>query len=170
MAQLDRGGAFYRKIEDFGSSRGCGIRDAVEVRSFHSGFNRPFKSTCTLAAMLFAYEQQVLQPAAIRILGQPVAEIMHAGSYSCRTRNNRPGRLSEHAYGRAIDIWAFDLADGTRISIQRDWSGSGQRSAFLREVSRAACRYFSIVLSPESGGAHRDHLHFDTGPWPLCEA
>ncbi|HYC13481.1 MAG TPA: extensin family protein, partial [Stellaceae bacterium] len=32
-----------------------------------------------------------------------------------------------------------------------------------------ACDYFSVVLSPDSDRYHYNHLHFDIGPWRLCQ-
>ena len=67
----------------------------------------------------------------------------------------------------------FELADGRRISVLRDWQGRPQDAAFLRAARDAACRVFSTVLSPDYNAAHRDHLHLDTanrgpGGWRAC--
>ena len=77
------------------------------------------------------------------------------------------GAWSEHATGNAVDIAAFVLADGTRVSVLSDWNGKApDRVLFLRRVRDGACRAFSTVLSPEYNAAHRDHLHFDmAGRW-----
>ena len=34
-------------------------------------------------------------------------------------------QLSEHAFGNAIDVSGFKLADGREISVVRDWKRSG---------------------------------------------
>ena len=118
--------------------------------------------SCPVAAALALWEWHVVQPAAARHFGTRVASIDHLGSYSCRRVNNSAeGRWSEHATANAIDIAAFRLADGRRISILEDWNGSPEEAAFLREVRDGACRLFATVLSPEYNEAHRDHLHFD---------
>ncbi|MEO0618159.1 MAG: extensin family protein [Pseudomonadota bacterium] len=63
-----------------------------------------------------------VQPAASEVLGTQVVGIRNVSSYSCRNRNNaKTGRLSEHAYGNALDIAAFKLADGRTISLLGDW-------------------------------------------------
>ena len=91
-----------------------------------------------------------------------VVAIDHFGSYNCRHIYGRDaGNWSEHATADAVDIAGFRLADGTRISVARDWKGDGPKAAFLREVRDGACRLFATTLSPDYNAAHRDHLHLD---------
>lgn len=117
---------------------------------------------CPVAAALLIWQRQVLQPAAERQFGQPIARIHSAGSFSCRRVNGRSeGRFSEHATANAIDITGFSLADGARISVIEDWAGTGAEALFLRDVRDGACALFATVLSPEYNAAHADHLHFD---------
>ncbi len=96
--------------------------------------------------------------------GGGLVEIRVAAHYACRTRNNRPGgRLSEHAKGNAIDISAFVLADGTRISVLDGWNGRDGR--LLRKLHASACGPFGTVLGPDSDRHHRDHFHFDVAEY-----
>src|SRR5262249_8330175 len=94
------------------------------------------------------------------------------GSFACRANSSRPSRLSQHALGQAIDISGFRLSDGSRVSVERDWSDSGARGIFLHRLASKACRYFSVVLTPQSNADHYNHFHFDCGParfwgpWP----
>jgi hypothetical protein len=72
-----------------------------------------------------------------------------------------------------VDILGFRLADGTRVSVLRDWPGEGPKAAFLREARDGACKLFATVLSPDYNRAHADHLHFDQAQsgrvgWGLC--
>lgn len=160
----------YTRIADFGSRGGCGIAMAIELNASTAQLSRPATLGCPLALALNDFERQVLQPAAQLHFGQHVARIHHFGAYACRNRSGGGGRLSEHAMGRAIDISAFELADGTVIRVEDDWHGGDGRSRFLRDVSRGACDLFHVVLSPNHDRAHHDHLHFDIGPWRLCKA
>ena len=64
----------------------------------------------------------------------------------------------------------FELADGTVISVKKDWRGAGKRSEFLQEVARASCEHFNVVLTPNHNRLHNDHLHLDIGPHRLCGA
>ena len=87
------------------------------------------------------------------------------GTYACRTRNGQPGeRLSQHAFANAVDVSAFVLADGRRITVEHGWRGDDDRvRRFLRQVHQGGCRRFNIGLSPESDRFHYNHLHFDMG-------
>ncbi len=45
-------------------------------------------------------------------------EIKQISAYSCRGMNGNPhAHISEHAFGNALDIAAFTLADGRRITV-----------------------------------------------------
>lgn len=118
--------------------------------------------SCPVAAGLIAWQSHVVQPAALGILGVWVKRIEHLGSYSCRRLYGRSDAgWSEHATADAIDISAFVLSDGTRISVLQDWNDPGEKGAFLRAVRDGGCRVFSTVLSPDYNAAHADHLHMD---------
>lgn len=119
-------------------------------------------TSCPVAAAMVVFERQVLQPAAVRNVGVPVTAISHAGSYSCRRLYGRSeGEFSEHATANAIDITGFRLADGSTISVLRDWPSSGPKAHFLREIRDGSCRIFSTALSPDYNEAHADHFHLD---------
>ncbi|HKX92879.1 MAG TPA: extensin family protein [Sphingomicrobium sp.] len=119
-------------------------------------------TSCPVAAALVILERQVIQPAADRHFGTAVHEVTNAGSYSCRRLYGRTeGEFSEHATGDAIDITGFVLADGTVVSVLRDWRSGGAKGAFLKDVRDGACRLFSTTLSPDYNAAHADHLHLD---------
>jgi hypothetical protein len=123
--------------------------------------NRP-PTTCAVAVGLEMWLRDVVRPAAAEELDSPIARVEHIGAYSCRRiygRGDAP--WSEHARGNAIDIAAFILADGRRISVLRDWDGDEARARFLRRVRDGACGPFGTVLSPDYNAAHRDHFHLD---------
>lgn len=124
-------------------------------------------TTCTLGAGLHLWMRDAVQPAAIEILGGEITRVEHYGAYNCRRLYGRPqGKWSEHAKGNAIDISAFILADGSRISVLGDWDAKGDRkqARFLNRVRDKSCDLFSTVLSPDYNEAHRDHFHFDQSP------
>ena len=94
--------------------------------------------------------------------GAPVAEIRQISAYSCRGMNGQRGaRISEHAFGNALDIAAFTLADGRKITVKDGWRGTPEEQGFLRDVQGAACQHFSTVLAPGSNAFHYDHIHVD---------
>jgi hypothetical protein len=103
-----------------------------------------------------------VQPAAMRWFGAPVAEIKQISAYSCRGMNGNPrARISEHAFGNALDIASFTLADGRKITVKNGWRGLPEEQGFLRDVQGAACDQFTTVLAPGSNVFHYDHIHVD---------
>ncbi|RYD90654.1 MAG: extensin, partial [Sphingomonadales bacterium] len=62
----------------------------------------------------------------------------------------------------AIDVAAFLLEDGRRISVLDDWSrGTPQEREFLRLVHQSACKRFGTVLGPDYNRAHENHFHVE---------
>ena len=125
--------------------------------------------SCALASRLDHFEREAVQKLAQEELGPRVVRIDQMGSFSCRGIGGR-SRLSQHALGLAIDIGGFRLSDGSTVSVQHDWNDPGPKGQFLRQLARRACRYFSVVLTPDSNADHYDHLHLDIGRDRLCEA
>lgn len=173
---LDKAGVRYTALAPLSEQNGqCGYEDAVRFRM--GGSRRiglapsDLGMSCPVAAALTVWEWEVVQPAAQRHFGQKVAEIEHFGSYNCRRMYNREGASwSEHATADAVDIAAFRLADGTRITLVGDWDDRGSKARFLRDVRDGACGVFSTVLSPDYNAAHRDHFHLDQAErmWRAC--
>ncbi len=98
----------------------------------------------------------------MRWFGSPVAEIKQISAYSCRGMNGNPrAHISEHAFGNALDIAAFTLADGRKITVKNGWHGLPEEQGFLRDVQGAACEQFTTVLAPGSNVYHYDHIHVD---------
>ena len=118
--------------------------------------------TCPAATGLTAWLRHSVEPAAREVLGSPLARIEHLGTWNCRRiGGGEQGQWSEHATGNAIDIAAFVLEDGRRISVLAGWNAAPQEQAFLRRVRSDACQWFATVLSPDYNSAHADHLHLD---------
>ncbi len=144
----------------------CGIDNPVKVYAV-SGvkLSTPALVNCTTATQLDAWTRSSVIPQAAEV-GKSVETINVAASYACRTRNHRPGaRLSEHAFGNAIDISGFQFTDGTNADLLRDYRSS-EFSSFLRSVNSGACGPFGTVLGPGSDGYHEDHFHFDVARYP----
>jgi hypothetical protein len=144
----------------------CRAADLVRFRSGGAATlaYRPgeVSMSCPVAAALSLWEWHVVQPAALRRFGVGVASVEHFGSYSCRRVNGRrEGAWSEHARANALDVAAFRLNDGRRISVLGHWRDPGVKGQFLRDVHVGACRLFATTLSPDYNAAHRDHFHLD---------
>lgn len=142
---------------------GCGISDAFLVRSAAGiRLTQPAKLNGATARTLDRWLRTEAIPA-FGNRGGGLEAIQVAAHYACRNVNSsRKGRLSEHAKGNAIDISAFILADGTRITVLDGWNG--RDGSVLRKLHKSACGPFSTVLGPNSDRFHKDHFHFDLRP------
>jgi hypothetical protein len=140
----------------------CGIEGAVRVTSVRGiRLSEGALMDCTTARTLADWVDGGAVPA-VGDLGGGIARLDVMGHYACRGRNNQSGaRLSEHSFGRAIDIGGITLQDGTRITVLNGW-GSDAYGRILRAMHRAACGPFGTVLGPNANRFHRDHFHFDT--------
>jgi Extensin-like protein C-terminus len=117
---------------------------------------------CPLVSALDKWISTAVQPAALHWFRQPVVEIKQISAYSCRGMNGNPNaHISEHAFGNALDIAEFDLADGHRVVVQYGWHGSPEEQGFLRDVQGAACQDFTTVLAPGANVYHYNHIHVD---------
>jgi hypothetical protein len=118
--------------------------------------------SCPIVSALDRWVSGGVQPAALRWFGVPVTEIKQISAYSCRRMNGAGGRgISEHAFGNALDIAGFTLADGRKITVQHGWRGTPEEQGFLHDVQLAACDTFNTVLAPGYNAAHYNHFHVD---------
>jgi len=159
----------------------CGMTRPLKVSALADGkvsVDKILTIDCPMIPALEAWLAEIVQPAAQARFGQTVATVNVFGAYSCRSVDNQAGaRLSEHAFGNAVDVAGFTLADGRTLLYVRDWKSAGtQESAFLREAHAGACQYFTTVLGPGSDVFHYNHIHLDlanhgstnTGPRRIC--
>jgi hypothetical protein len=117
---------------------------------------------CPIVSALDQWISAAVQPAAQHWFRQPVVEIKQISAYSCRGMNGNPNaHISEHAFGNALDIAEFDLADGHKVSVQYGWHGSPEEQGFLHDVQGAACEEFTTVLAPGANVYHYNHIHVD---------
>lgn len=117
---------------------------------------------CPIVSELDRWFADSVQPSAMRWFGARVVEIKQISAYSCRGMNGNPhAHISEHAFGNALDVAAFVLADGRRITVKDGWRGMPEEQGFLRDVQSGACAHFTTVLAPGSNVYHYDHIHVD---------
>jgi hypothetical protein len=117
---------------------------------------------CPIVSALDRWLADSVQPAALRWFGARVVEIKQISAYSCRGMNgNSRAHISEHAFGNALDIAAFTLADGRTVTVKNGWKGMPEEQGFLRDIQAAACQQFNTVLAPGSNVYHYDHIHVD---------
>lgn len=124
--------------------------------------------TCPLAQTFAGWARYGVDRAARQILGSALIRIETMGSYSCRDVAGT-GRRSAHARAEAIDVAAFVLADGRKVSVLGDWNaGDAAEREFLRTVQRSACKRFGTVLGPDYNAAHANHFHLEEGNGSFC--
>ncbi|NNM71054.1 extensin family protein [Enterovirga aerilata] len=156
--------AYMSRASEIDGPGACGISYPFKVAALADGtvgLSNRLTLGCPIIPEIDAWLNGTVQPAAELYFGTSVAEI-RAGSYSCRGRNNRVGaKLSEHAFGNAVDIMSFKLADGRTISVEKGWKGAPDEQDFLREAFVGACRHFTTVLAPGSDIYHYNHFHLD---------
>ncbi len=145
-----------------GKLAGCGLRDGVRVTSVDGvTLTQAASIDCNTARALKTWVRDGVKPA-IGNRGGGVKSLRVVAHYSCRTRNNRKGaKISEHGKGRAVDIAAINLNDGSSITVLNGWKNRKDRRV-LEKMHKAACGTFGTVLGPEADRYHQDHFHFDT--------
>jgi len=162
MASLATAQVRYDALPDRDFGGGCTAFNSVKLLDIGTPVTNLGSMTCPLAAKFAAWARYAVQPAARLVLGAEIVRIDTFGTYNCRAIAGG-AKLSEHAHANAVDVAAFVLADGRRITVKGDWSGSGRGAKFLRVVHDSACKRFMTVLSPGYNAAHHDHFHFDMG-------
>ncbi len=133
------------------------------VATFGSVAMKPAATlACPIVSVLDRWLAESVQPAAQRWFGVRVVEIRQISAYSCRGMNgDSRAHISEHAFGNALDIAGFTLADGRHVTVKDGWHGLPEEQGFLRDIEAAACQQFTTVLAPGSNAYHYDHIHVD---------
>ena len=174
FAALDQAGVEHTRLPDIRTGT-CLAGQRTEIVGW-AGAPAPVlpagvAPSCAVGAALLLWQRDMVQPMARLHLGRGVRSIEHLGSYNCRSIRGSD-RPSEHSTGNAIDISAFVLSDGRRVSLVEHWDAPDGRSAFLQAIRDGACGYFTTVLSPDYNDAHADHFHLDQakrpGGWGAC--
>ncbi len=151
----------------------CGIDNPVRITSVGGvRLSQPATLDCETVRALERWTLDTALPAAGARRGG-LAEFSVAAHYVCRGRNRQAGaRISEHGYGKAIDIAGFVTGDGTRVTVKDDYGFFGRAGRVLKQWRRGACGTFGTVLGPGSDAYHDDHLHLDVahhGNGPYCK-
>lgn len=169
-ADLRREEFGFRVLPDRSFPGGCSALGAVQLTEIGTPVANLGPMTCPVARQFARWTREAVQPAAQQWLGVPVGRIESMGTYACRPVNGQAGgKLSEHGRANAVDIGAFVLEDGRRITVAEGWNAEDEKvRRFLRAVHEAGCRRFGVTLGPDANGYHRDHLHFDMGAGPYC--
>lgn len=120
--------------------------------------------SCELARAVWLWLDTSLQPLARGAFARELTALRVGGGHECRGRNRQTqGSMSEHATGRALDIFAFELGEEKqgRIAVSVERPDGLEQVRFLDAVRQSACGAFMTVLGPGSDAAHANHLHVD---------
>jgi len=115
---------------------------------------------CRFAGPFGRWIGDLVAPLVAAHKGTELKAVRTGPGFECRNRNGAAtGKLSAHAAGLAIDIAAFELANGSTLRIKPE-PDEGPDPA-LSSLRKAACGWFTTILGPGSDEAHHDHLHVD---------
>jgi hypothetical protein len=172
-SKLDALKVVYKRLPPVSDPKGCAITDPVEISKLPNGsaITPPAMLDCETALAVVTFARDTAQQKAVSILGSTLKTFVHDSAYVCRTRNGST-KLSEHAYGRAIDIGAFITTSGDTIPVKAQDNVDPKHDAFLVAIRTAACGPFTTVLGPGSDADHALHFHFDLAPRkgkPFCQ-
>ena len=139
---LSRSQLEYTAIPDRQEGDFCAFEGVVRMDESQVDYSSPAQVTCPLAAALYVWEREVLQPLAREHLGAEVRRIQHVGTYACRrVYGGRLGEPSQHARANAIDMIGFTLDDGGAVSVVNHWDDSGAKGSFLRRLHASRARF-----------------------------
>lgn len=164
--ELAEAGVSFKPVSPPGEFRnGCSISDPVEISKLPGGVTLEPSALldCPTALSFAKFVTDKIQPLATSRIGSPIARIRQDSAYVCRTRNGAT-KLSEHAFGRALDIASFTTAGGLVIPVMAMPKDREIEASFLTAVRAAACGPFATVLGPGGDADHATHFHFDLAP------
>lgn len=173
LAQLGATRAAFTPLPDQYFGGGCSNLNTVRLANLRGddatlALANLGPVTCPVAQAFAGWARYGVDRAARQILGSALVRIDTMGSYSCRNVAGST-RRSAHATADAIDVAAFVLADGRRISVLGDWAqGTPAERQFLRLVHESACKRFGTVLGPAYNADHADHFHVELGGGNFC--
>ncbi|EIZ80186.1 extensin-like protein [Novosphingobium sp. Rr 2-17] len=173
LAALTAQNAIFTPVEDRYFSNSCSTVGTVKLVALNTDnatvtVTNLGPVTCATATPFAAWARFGVDRAAQQILGSRIVKIETFGSYSCRNVAGT-ARRSGHATANAIDVSAFVLGDGRRISVLNDWNGgSPEARSFLRVVHDSACKRFGTTLGPGYNAAHANHFHLEADGANFC--
>jgi hypothetical protein len=159
----------------------CSVMEPVKVSSIGTGEGRvklPDQPlwTCGFAARFASWLTEKGEPAVRSATGSRIQSMGTGPGFQCRGRNGDiSAKLSEHAFGNAVDIEYIKLADGQVIKVEDAGNAGSKHRAVLASLRGAGCDYLTTVLGPGANSAHASHFHFDLerrgkkGSHKLCQ-
>lgn len=126
-------------------------------------FTPPVTLSCAMVKAVSEWLEDSVQPLARGHFSSDLTALRVGGGHECRRRNRASaGPVSEHATGKALDIFAFRLGEGkAAVDISVEKPAGLDQNRFLTAVRQSACGAFMTALGPGSDAAHANHLHVD---------
>lgn len=126
-------------------------------------FEPPVTLGCAMAKAVADWLGDSVQPLARGHFDNDLTSLRVGGGHECRRRNRASaGPVSEHATGKALDIFAFRIGEGkTAVQVAVEKPMGLAQNSFLTAVRQSACGAFMTALGPGSDAAHANHLHVD---------
>jgi hypothetical protein len=159
-SKLTKLGVVFEEQPQIADASGCSVEWPVSVStlSMEVELAPAAVMNCATAQRAAEFVRDEIAPKASAILGSPLVSIRQDSAYVCRPRNGT-SKLSEHAFGNALDIGAFTLKDGRTVVVGS--VAKREEGEFMLAVRLAACGPFTTVLGPGSDADHASHFHFD---------
>lgn len=158
-------GAAFEEAPTVNDGAACGMVKPVLLKALPGDIKVAPAATvrCDTALQLARWMEGSVKPSLEAAMpGEAITGLSQASAYVCRNRNGAEnGKISEHAFGNAVDIAGFTLKSGKTVTIRPADKDATLDGAFQRTITEAACLYFTTVLDPGSDAAHQNHLHLD---------
>jgi hypothetical protein len=147
----------------------CAVADPVRIKSVATPGGRVNLTeepllNCAFAHRFTTWLSDIAAPVVAAMAPARLESLVTGPGYECRNRNgDSSGKISEHAFGNAIDIAGITLANRTRIEVPDVADPLSAHHRLLMALRLSACGYFTTVLGPGFNAAHASHYHFDLG-------
>lgn len=160
-ARLRELGVAFEEHPPQSEPEGCEMAHPITVASLGGGVELEPDAVmnCAIAEANARFVRDHAQETATRHLSSRIAAVNQVSGYVCRPRNGTR-KLSEHAFGNALDWGAVILEDERRLDVRAYRRGSAE-ATFFAGLRKAACGPFTTVLGPGTDADHADHFHFD---------
>ena len=174
-------GADFSIPQEVEGTGDCKVVDPVQLKSIQTSLGKvelPGRPTlnCAFARQFSTWLSDIAAPATAALAKANLASLSTGPGYECRGRNgDSSAKISEHAFGNAIDIDGITLSNKNRIEIADVGVRQNPNRRMLLALRVSACGYFTTVLGPGANAAHASHYHFDlgrhgkSGNYRICE-
>ncbi|MBH23691.1 MAG: hypothetical protein CMH57_04345 [Myxococcales bacterium] len=153
-----------------GDALRCTVGDPIWLQSPIAGVRYRTWSGASPTMAVSCELALVLEEFGALLARHGIREVIHMGTFNCRTVSGT-GRLSQHAHGKAIDIWGFVTDEGKPLVVEDDWEidaeePEGERGRRLKAIISELyeAQLFNVILTPDYNAAHRNHFHLDLTP------